>query len=92
MKIYKEKTEYESALEDCNRIIELQPDFKNIYFEKMELEKLQKEKFEKMKDEVVGNLKTMGNWVLGKFGMSTDNFKMQQNPDGTYGINFVQNT
>jgi len=53
-----------------------------------ELEKLQKEKFDKMKDEVVGNLKTLGNSMLGYFGMSLDNFKMQQNPDGTYNINY----
>ena len=53
-----------------------------------ELERLQKEKMEKMKDEVVGNLKTLGNSMLGYFGMSVDNFKMQQNPDGTYNINY----
>jgi hypothetical protein len=29
-----------------------------------------------MKDEVVGNLKNLGNSVLGYFGMSVDNFKM----------------
>ena len=54
-----------------------------------ELETLQKEKFEKMKDEVVGNLKNLGNSVLGYFGMSVDNFKMQQNQDGTYNMNYV---
>jgi hypothetical protein len=29
-----------------------------------------------MKDEVVGNMKKLGNSVLGYFGMSIDNFKM----------------
>jgi len=52
------------------------------------LEVLHKEKFEKMKNEVLGNLKNLGNMVLGKFGMSLDNFKMQQNPDGTYNIGY----
>ena len=56
-----------------------------------ELEKLQKEKFEKMKEEVMGGMKKLGNSVLGYFGMSIDNFKMQQNPDGTYNINYVNN-
>ena len=29
-----------------------------------------------MKDEVLTNLKGLGNMVLGKFGMSLDNFKL----------------
>ena len=41
-----------------------------------------------MKDEVLTNLKTMGNSLLGKFGMNLDSFKMNQNPDGTYGISY----
>ena len=41
-----------------------------------------------MKTEVIGNLKNLGNMVLGKFGMSVDNFKMGQNPDGTYNIQY----
>ena len=32
---------------------------------------------DEMKEEVIGNMKTLGNSVLGYFGMSTDNFKMQ---------------
>ena len=39
-----------------------------------------------MKNEVLGNLKGLGNTILGKFGMSLDNFKLNQNPDGTYNI------
>lgn len=54
----------------------------------MELDQLQKEKFEKMKTEVLGNLKSFGNTILGKFGMSLDNFKLNQNPDGTYNVNY----
>jgi hypothetical protein len=53
-----------------------------------ELEKLYKEKFEKMKNEVLGNLKNLGNMFLGKFGINLDNFKMNQNPDGTYSVNY----
>ena len=57
-------------------------------FELDTLERLKKEKFEKMKDEVLGNLKNLGNKFLGNFGMSLDNFKMTQNPDGTYGMSY----
>ena len=32
-----------------------------------------------MKTEVLGNLKNLGNMFLGKFGMSLDNFKLNQN-------------
>lgn len=41
-----------------------------------------------MKEEVVGNLKTLGNKALGYFGMSMDNFKMNQNSDGTYNMTY----
>ncbi len=54
----------------------------------IELDRLQKEKFEKMKTEVLTNLKGFGNTILGKFGMSLDNFKLNQNADGTYNINY----
>lgn len=54
----------------------------------MDLEKLKAEKFEKMKSEVIGGLKNLGNMFLSNFGMSIDNFKMQQNPDGTYNLQY----
>ena len=38
-----------------------------------------------------GKLKDLGNTVLGKFGMSLDNFKMDKDPNtGSYSINFKQ--
>jgi hypothetical protein len=38
-----------------------------------------------------GKLKDLGNTVLGKFGMSLDNFKMDKDPaTGSYSINFKQ--
>ena len=42
-------------------------------------------------DKMVGQLKEVGNSVLGWFGMSTDNFKMVPNGEGGYSMNFVNN-
>ena len=55
---------------------------------KHKLDKEHKESTEKKKDEVLGNLKDLGNKILGNFGMSLDNFKMQQNDNGSYNIQF----
>ncbi|KAK9812386.1 hypothetical protein WJX73_006698 [Symbiochloris irregularis] len=49
------------------------------------------ERREKMKDEMMGKLKDLGNTVLGKFGMSLDNFQTVKDPaTGSYSINFKQ--
>ena len=45
---------------------------------------------EKRKEEVVSGLKNIGNSILGYFGMSLDNFKMEQGPSGGYNIQFKQ--
>ena len=43
---------------------------------------------EKEKDEMLNQLKTLGNGLLGKFGLSTDMFKFEQQPGGGYGVKF----
>lgn len=50
-----------------------------------------KEKTEQEKEEMIGKLKDLGNSILGKFGLSTDNFQMQPDPSGSggYTMNFV---
>jgi hypothetical protein len=79
MCILKSETEYEEALADALKIKEIDPGFAGISITISELEKLKAAKFEKMKEEVIGGLKNLGNMFLGNFGMSIDNFKMQQN-------------
>ena len=40
-------------------------------------------------DEMLGKLKELGNSLLGKFGMSLDNFKAVKDPaTGSYSISF----
>jgi hypothetical protein len=56
-----------------------------------ELTPVVQERQEKMKEEMLGKLKDLGNTILGKFGMSLDNFKAEKDPDtGSYSIKFSQ--
>lgn len=44
---------------------------------------------EKEKAQMLNQLKTLGNNILGKFGLSTDNFKVTKDPQtGGYSISF----
>ena len=51
-----------------------------------EVEDVAAKEFEKEKTEMLGKLKDLGNTVLGKFGLSLDNFKVQQGENGGYNI------
>ncbi|PKY38948.1 TPR-like protein [Rhizophagus irregularis] len=50
-----------------------------------------KELEEKEKAEMIDKLKGFGNTILGKFGLSTDNFKIVQDEKGSCNIQFVNN-
>ena len=54
------------------------------------LEREAKQEGEKEQEEMMGKLKDMGNSLLGKIGLSLDNFKTEQRADGSYNIAFNQ--
>lgn len=80
---------FEEAIADLKKILEL--DSSNVQARRgiQRLEPLAAEKREKMKEEMIGKLKDMGNSLLGRFGMSVDNFKAVKDPNtGSYSISF----
>ncbi|GAA5953530.1 hypothetical protein JCM3765_005064 [Sporobolomyces pararoseus] len=83
-----------ASLEDFNHLATL-PDLTPLLSQQIKLAQSRIPKAieiqqQKEKDEVLGKLKNLGNTVLGKFGFSLDNFKMQEQPGGGYSMSFQQ--
>ncbi|KAI3988273.1 hypothetical protein MKX01_012062 [Papaver californicum] len=80
---------FEEAVIDMKKIGELDPSNSQARRSIVRLEPLAAEKREKIKEEMIGKLKEMGNSVLGRFGMSIDNFKAVKDPTtGSYSLSF----
>lgn len=79
----------DECLADYDKILELDADNTQYKQKRKQLAKQIDERNEKLKAEMIGKLKEVGNKVLGKFGMSLDNFKMVQDPaTGGYSIKY----
>ncbi|CAL5229198.1 g12480 [Coccomyxa viridis] len=88
---YEELDDLEHALADNTKIKELDPDNASASKSVQRLTPIVEDRREKMKNEMLGQLKDLGNTVLGKFGLSLDNFKTEKDPNtGSYSINFKQ--
>lgn len=89
---YEALEKWHDANEDLKKAIELDPALKSKEYKRQAvLEHRAQEQFEKDKEEMMEKLKGFGNMVLGKFGMSTDNFKCEKDPDsGSYSLKFQQ--
>ncbi|CAH8355680.1 unnamed protein product [Eruca vesicaria subsp. sativa] len=80
---------FEEAVGDLKKILELDPSNDQARKVVRRLEPLAAEKREKMKEEAITKLKEMGNSILGRFGMSVDNFKAVKDPNtGSYSLSF----
>ncbi|KAI3709215.1 hypothetical protein L2E82_38974 [Cichorium intybus] len=86
---YEKLENYDEAISDLKKILELDPSSYQAKRSIIRLEPLAAEKHEKMKEEMLGKLKDMGDSILGRFGMSVDNFKAVKDPNsGSYSISF----
>ncbi|GAU30984.1 hypothetical protein TSUD_104980, partial [Trifolium subterraneum] len=80
---------FEEAIADMKKILEIDPSNDQAGKSIRRLEPLAAVKREKMKEEMIAKLKDMGNSLLGRFGMSVDNFKAVQDPNtGSYSVSF----
>ncbi|KAL7636679.1 UNVERIFIED_CONTAM: hypothetical protein RMT77_012428 [Armadillidium vulgare] len=80
----------DESLKDYQRLLELDPRNSEAQQAVMTLPRQIEERNEKLKEEMMGKLKDLGNMILKPFGLSTNNFQLNQNPDGGYNINFQQ--
>ena len=87
---YEKLDKYEEALADYNTILEADPHNDTAKAAAVRLPPLVEAQREKLKEEMMGNLKKLGNMFLKPFGLSTENFKLQQNAEGGYSVNFEQ--
>lgn len=75
---------------DAKKVMEIDASFPKIAETVRRLEKAHEEYMEKLKSEAMGKLKELGNSILGNFGLSLDNFKMQQDPStGSWNIRWA---
>ena len=82
----------EEALKDFQSVLDIDPRHVEANKAIRRLPGKIEERNEKMKAEMFDNLKKLGNMCLNPFGLSTDNFKMEQDPStGSYNIQFQQN-
>ena len=73
------------------RALEIEPGAKAAAAAVPRLQAAADAKLEQQKEEMLGKLKELGNGILGKFGMSLDNFKAEKDPaTGSYNISFQQ--
>ncbi|XP_017076464.1 tetratricopeptide repeat protein 1 [Drosophila eugracilis] len=90
-KLYEQDDKPDEALEDYKKVSEIDPGQTDAREAQVRLPPIINERNEKLKTEMLSSLKDLGNMILKPFGLSTQNFQMQQDPNtGSYSINFNQ--
>jgi hypothetical protein len=88
-KAWEESDRQFEALEDWKAVLKNEASHVDARKNVARLEPIVAAKTEKQKEEVLGKLKDLGNSLLGKFGMSLDNFKAVKDPNtGSYSISY----
>ncbi|XP_050502860.1 tetratricopeptide repeat protein 1 [Diabrotica virgifera virgifera] len=91
-KLYEETEKLDESLADYKKVLELDKNNKDALQAQYRLPPLIAERNEKLKTEMLGKLKDLGNMILKPFGLSTENFQLNQDPNsGGYSVNFSQN-
>lgn len=89
--LYEETEKFDEALEDFKKVLTFDPGHVESNCALRRLQPLIEERNEKLKAEMLGKLKDLGNLVLKPFGLSTNNFELQQDPNsGGYSVKFNQ--
>lgn len=89
--LYESLEKLDDALNDYKAVLEIDPHHSTATVACQALPLQIHERNEKLKTEMIGKLKDLGNMILKPFGLSTNNFQMQQDPNtGGYSVNFQQ--
>lgn len=83
----------EDAIKDLNEVLKVDSAYRPAIEMQRRLTNEIQQRQAQMKDEMVDKLKGFGNMFLNKFGMSCDDFKMQQDPgSGSYNLSYNPGT
>ncbi|KAM3924258.1 tetratricopeptide repeat protein 1 [Leptodactylus fuscus] len=90
--LYEKTDKLDEALADYQSVLEKDMSCRQAKEACMRLPRQIEERNERLKEEMISKLKDLGNLVLKPFGLSTDNFQLNQDSNtGSYSINFIQN-
>mmetsp|Transcript_7195 Transcript_7195/g.21947 ORF Transcript_7195/g.21947 Transcript_7195/m.21947 type:complete len:213 (+) Transcript_7195:42-680(+) len=85
---YEAEEHFDEATADLEKVVELDPKARVAKTKLEALEEKRRRRDAELKDEAISKLKDLGNSVLGNFGLSLDNFQLQQTDTGGYNISY----